>query len=269
MSQGHTLAVSVSGRRHEEGKRSFASTTLGGANNVSAHVIHTGSRVSERFPFLVAQRGVMDSTLERALGDAHTVYFPAGSTVFRNGQVCQRYLIVSEGSIRVRKVSASGRELILYRVEPGQSCVLSTTCLLAGETYPAHGITETPVCATVIPKAQFEEALQYSPVFRRFVFTSFAKRISDFIMLLEEVAFARLDCRLAQHLLDRSTDDGVAICTHHTLAAEFGTAREVVSRLLKEFERNGLVMLRRGRILITNRQGLRQLTRCDSPDPGF
>lgn len=139
----------------------------------------------------------------------------------------------------MQKVSASGRELILYRVGPGQSCVLSTTCLLAGETYPADGITETPVRAAVIPKTQFEEALQRSPVFRRFVFASFAKRVSGFIMLLEEVAFARMDCRLAQHLLDRTTDDGVVMCTHHALAAELGTAREVVSRLLKEFERRG------------------------------
>jgi CRP/FNR family transcriptional regulator len=209
---------------------------------------------------------MIDSNVERALGDAHTVYFPAGTAVFRHGQVCQRYLIVSEGSIRVQKVSASGRELILYRVQSGQSCVLSTTCLLAGETYPADGITETPVRAAVIPKAQFEEALRHSPAFRRFVFASFAKRISGFIMLLEEVAFARMDCRLAQNLLDRSTHDGVALCTHHTLAAEFGTAREVVSRLLKEFERSGWVKLGRGRILIKDREGLRQLTRCDSPE---
>jgi CRP/FNR family transcriptional regulator len=117
----------------------------------------------------------------------------------------------------------------------------------------------------VIPKARFDEALQRSPVFRRFVFSSFAKRVSGFITLLEEVAFARMDCRLAQHLFDRAADDGVARCTHHTLAAEFGTAREVVSRMLKEFERKGWVKLGRGRIQIIDREALQRVTCCESP----
>jgi CRP/FNR family transcriptional regulator len=185
---------------------------------------------------------------------------PPGVTVYREGDACENFFLVLDGSVRVQKLSESGREIVLYRVEAGQSCVLTTTCLLAHERYAAEGITETEVRAVSIPLARFHEALARSPGFRDFVFTSYGVRISDLILLVEEVAFGRIDLRLAQLLLDQAKGE-LLEATHQQLAAELGTAREVISRQLKEFERRGWVQLGRGRIQVLDRDGLAALRR--------
>jgi CRP/FNR family transcriptional regulator len=165
---------------------------------------------------------------------------------------------VLEGSVRVQKLAENGREITLYRVESGGSCVLTTSCLLARERYPAEGITETEVIAAMIPLALFEKALDTSAGFRRFVFSTYAQRISHLILLVEEVAFGRIDERLAQCLLEMREVDNTVEATHQVLAAELGTAREVISRQLKEFERRGWIALQRGRIEILQPDNLRR-----------
>ena len=167
-------------------------------------------------------------------------------------------MLVLEGSVRVQKLSESGKEMSLYRVEGGQSCVLTTSCLLAGENYVAEAVTETPVRAVALPLAAFHEALAASQPFREFVFRSYGERIAGLILLLEAVAFGRMDGRLAQCLIDRADAEGTLATTHQELASELGTAREVVSRLLKEFERNGWVELGRGRIVLHDLAALRE-----------
>lgn len=199
-------------------------------------------------------------TLETA---AQVVDLPAGQVVFRGGDECRSYLLVIDGCVRVGMTGETGREIVLYRVDPGQSCVLTTACLLAQEPYAAEGVTETPVRAVAVPATTFRDLLGRSATLRDFVFATYGGRIADLMLLVEEVAFGRIDIRLARFLVERADRDGAVVATHQALAQELGTAREVVSRQLKEFERCGLVRLGRGRIDITDAKGLARLAGTD------
>jgi CRP/FNR family transcriptional regulator len=193
------------------------------------------------------------------LKHAQPMTVPAGTVVFHEGDQCNNYLLVLDGSVRVQKVSMSGREIILYRVESGDSCVLTTSCLLAGDLYPAEGIAETEVKAVAIPVQIFRKGMAESEGFRQFVLSAYGQRISNLIVLVEEVAFGRVDVRLAQCLLRHARHGTTIQATHQDLAAELGSAREVISRQLKEFERNGWVALHRGRLDVLDSQALREL----------
>ena len=207
----------------------------------------------KQFPALQA---LDDDAGRRVLSAATPVTIPPGTTVYREGDPCENFFLVLEGSLRVQKISESGREIVLYRVEAGQSCILTTTNLLSFERYAAEGISETEVEAIMIPLARFREGLDHSPGFREFIFNSYGQRISELITLVDAVAFGRVDLRLAKLLLNHSGADGLLEGTHQQLAAELGTAREVVSRQLKEFERRGWVKLGRGRVEVVDREAL-------------
>jgi len=210
----------------------------------------------EAFPELAT----LESATQRRLADeARPVTLPAGTTVFHDGDACSNYLLVLDGTVRVQKISSSGREITLYRVGDGQTCILTTTCLLSGERYPAEGITETEVRAIVLGNGLFQALLAESLGFRQFVFAVYARRVTDLIVLVEEVAFGRMDLRLASRLRDSADASGMVAATHQELAAELGSAREVVSRLLKDFEQRGLVALHRGRVELLDRTALDQL----------
>ncbi len=205
----------------------------------------------------------MEPQARRRLEEAARVMqMPAGATLFRPGDLCENYLVVLRGAARITLTSESGREILLYRVEPGQSCVLTTAALMSGSDYEAEGQTETDVEALVIPAAAFAGLLAESAVFRRFVFSSFAVRLQDLIALVGEVAFSRLDRRLACFLLRRGGEEGEVRMTHQEIAAEVGSTREAVSRLLKSFERDGLVRLRRGVVEVVNIARLEQLAQA-------
>lgn len=195
----------------------------------------------------------------RLAAEARPITLPAGVTVFHDGDACTNYLLVLDGSVRVQKVSSGGREITLYRVGDGQTCILTTSCLLAGERYPAEGVTETEVRAIALPGTLFQALLAGSAGFRQFVFSVYARRITDLIELVEDVAFGRMDLRLAARLRDSADAAGVVSATHQELAAELGSAREVVSRLLKDFEHRGLVTLHRGRIELRDPESLARL----------
>ncbi|RAU22552.1 Crp/Fnr family transcriptional regulator [Paramagnetospirillum kuznetsovii] len=199
----------------------------------------------------------LDSDSARAFRQAaRPMSVPAGTVMFRDGAECSNYVLVVNGSIRVHKLSEGGREIVLYRVERGQSCVLTTNCLIANENYGAEGIAETPVDLIILPSSTFKSLLAKSETFRDFVFSAFAVRISDLLMLIEEVAFGRIDARLAGWLSSRAEADTAIKATHQEIAVELGTAREVVSRQLKDFERRGLVELSRGSLKVLNHAAL-------------
>lgn len=191
-------------------------------------------------------------------GVARLVRVPPGRAVFHEGSACEAFLMVLDGVVKVRKVSDSGREILLYRVERGQTCVLTTACLMARAPYGAEGITETPVTAAALPAGAFAHMMEVSAAFRAFVFGAYATRVSDLLMLIEEVAFGRIDARMAQVLLAHARD-GIWSGTHQDLAVELGSAREVISRQLKEFERRGWVDLARGRVTLRAPQALAAL----------
>lgn len=212
-----------------------------------------------RFPALAAAR---DPELHRLIAATPLLQVPAGITVFHAGDACERFLMVLEGSVRVQKLAENGREIVLYRVAAGETCVLTTSCLLAGEHYPAEGVTESPVTVAALPLVRFQEALAHSEAFRRFVFYSFGERMAELMTLVEAIAFARLDGRLAQRLLALGQSNDRVKITHQQLAAELGSAREVVSRLLKEWERHGWIGLERGEIAILDASALARLVKA-------
>lgn len=184
---------------------------------------------------------------------------PAGMIVIGHGQPCPGLPLVLEGSIRVQLSDASGNEIVLYRIGADELCTLSVGCLISERPFQAEAVVEAPTRALMLPPKLFDELMQASAPFRRYVLASYGDRLADLMMLVEEVAFRRMDKRLAARLLERAPD-GVLEATHQVLATELGTAREVVSRLLKEFERNGMVRLERGRIEIVAADRLRQLS---------
>ncbi|OAN43934.1 Crp/Fnr family transcriptional regulator [Paramagnetospirillum marisnigri] len=191
---------------------------------------------------------------------ARAMTVPAGTVLFRDGAECSNYVLVVDGAIRVHKLSEGGREIVLYRVERGQSCVLTTNCLIANEAYGAEGVAETPVEMIILPSSAFKTLLARSEAFRDFVFSAYALRIADLLMLIEEVAFGRIDVRLAGWLLGRAGADGAVRATHQDMAVELGTAREVISRQLKEFERRGWVALGRGALTVLDRAAIESLS---------
>ena len=210
------------------------------------------------FPYLKQNR---DKAWRNTAGKAMRMQVKRGSVLFRDGDACNGYVLVVSGAIRVQKIDPQGHEMVLYRVEEGQSCMLTTTCLLAHQQYPAEGVAETDVDMVLLPLDAFDAALAGSPAFRQFVMANIGSRISDLMLLLEDVAFGRKDVRLAAFLLKSAKQNGdVLELTHRQLAVELGTAREVVSRLIKDFERKGMVALGRNKITVLDIKSIQNIT---------
>lgn len=197
----------------------------------------------------------LDPSVRNELAAAAVVEIDAGAQVFAPGAECGSYLLVVEGTVRVQMVAESGREIVLYRVDGGETCVLTTACLLSHHVYPAEGVTETAVRAVTLSHHVFRRLLDVSTDFREFVLSAYGERIAGLMVLVEEVAFRRVDLRLAEFLLTKAVDAELAM-THQELAVELGTAREVVSRQLKEFKRRDWVEVGRNRIRVGNRTAL-------------
>ena len=193
---------------------------------------------------------------ERLQARARQVQVPAGTSVFDERQACQGFPFVLAGSIRVVKSAPNGRELPLYRVTPGETCIISSACLLGHTPYNARGVTETDTTLLLVPNADFQ-ALLGEAAFRDFIFQLFSERIADLMQLIEEVAFRKLDQRLAALLLGKGRS---VHTTHQQLADELGSVREIVSRLLKSFADQGLVKLGREQVEILDPAGLRRLS---------
>jgi CRP/FNR family transcriptional regulator len=178
--------------------------------------------------------------------------------MFRPGDVAQGFVVVLSGRIEVRLTAASGREILLYAVEPGESCVQTTLGLMGDEPYSGEAIAATEACVTLIPRPLFLRLLDSDDGFRRFVMSAFGQRMAELTHLLEKVAFGRVEVRLAGALMDLATED-VVEATQAELAARIGSAREVVSRRLEAFERNGWVSVERGHVRLRDPDELRRL----------
>ena len=182
---------------------------------------------------------------------------PAGTQIFAERQPCQGFPLLLEGSIKVVKTAPNGREMLLYRVEPGESCIITSSCLLGHAPYSARGVAETPLTLLILPAPLFDRLVAENAGFRDFVFHLFSDRLAELMQLVEEVAFHRLDQRLAKLLLGKPGSTLQA--THQQLAEELGSVREIVSRLLKGFAAQGLVALGREQIVLLDRDGLKAL----------
>jgi len=190
---------------------------------------------------------------------ARIVDLGPNQVVFAPGKKPDAFLLLLEGTVRVHQFGASGREIVLYRVSGGESCIMTTACLLSGEDYLAEGVTETAVSAVALGRADFDALIARSPVFRRFVFAKYASRVTGLMELVEDVAFERIDKRLARKLLELSAGAQSLDTTHQSLAVELGSAREVISRQMKQFAARGWITATRGRIEIADRDALNAL----------
>ena len=181
------------------------------------------------------------------------VSVPAGTVLFHENTPRQGFPLVMAGEIKVSRISGDGRSLELYRVVPGELCLVSSACLFRTQPLSAHGVTTRPSTLLLIPPDVFNRWLE-TPAFRNEVLGLFAERMADLTGLIDAVAFQRLDQRLAAALLGRGTQLAL---THQALADELGTVREIISRLLRRFEREGWVSLSRERIQIADSAALR------------
>ncbi len=204
-----------------------------------------------------------EPALNRLRAIARLVSLPGGQRVFHAGSPCNQYLMLLEGSVRVQLLTTGGREVLLYRVRPGGTCILTTSCLLGGNHYPAEGITEKPVKAFAIPEAGFQQALNDSAFFRRFVFCDFSERLGRVIARIEELVSGDIDQRLIKTLL--GGESATISKTHQQLALDVGTAREVVSRHLQQYQSQGWIRLSRGRIQILDTSALQQALEACEP----
>jgi CRP/FNR family transcriptional regulator len=184
---------------------------------------------------------------------------PRGAVLFHPGDRAQGFVVVLSGRIEVFLTGPSGREILLYAVEPGQSCVQTTLGLMAQEAYSGEAHVAQDARVVLIPGGLFAGLMNDEPGFRAFVMQAFARRMADVTRLLEQVAFGRVEARLAGALLDLC-EDGIVHATQSELAARIGSAREVVSRRLESFQRQGWVETDRGAVRLTDAAALRALT---------
>jgi CRP/FNR family transcriptional regulator len=210
-------------------------------------------RARASFPALAA---LPPGLAGRLAAECQVMTAPPGAHLFDERSPCGAFPLVIEGRVKVAKLSPAGREIVLYRVGPGQSCLLTSSCLLARRAYAATGIAETQTTLVAIPRDLFDALMAGAPGFRDYVHALFADRIGELMTLVEEVAFRRLDQRLAAHLLAHGPR---VEARHQDIASELGSVREIVSRLLSDFEDRGLVSLGRGRIEVVDGAGLESL----------
>lgn len=186
-----------------------------------------------------------------------TLSIPQGRLLFDETHSCLGFPLVSKGSIKVFKAFPNGRELLLYHVAAGETCVVSAACLFAGMPYTASAVTQGEVQLRLIPPALFDDLMEHTP-FWRFVMAQFTQRLSDLMALVDAVVTHRLDQRLAARLLAHREDQGELLCiTHQQLADELASIREVVSRVLKQFEDQGWIVIERGALRIVSASALK------------
>jgi CRP/FNR family transcriptional regulator len=211
------------------------------------------ARLADTFPTLA---GAPVDTLERIAQSAAYRRVPAGTVMFSERSPCGGYPLILAGSVRVLQRYPNGRELQLYRVKPGESCLLSGSCLLGQADYDATGIAESELELLILPPAEFNALIATDETFRRHVFAMYGERLSALMQVVEAIAYQKLDQRLAALLVNRDAEGGEIHATHQALADELGSVREIVSRLLRSFEDRGWVDLGRERIRVLDRHAL-------------
>jgi CRP/FNR family transcriptional regulator len=184
---------------------------------------------------------------------------PKGAVLFRPGDTPSGFVLVLTGRIAVYLTGQNGREILLYTVSPGETCIQTTVGLVGSQVYSGEAVAETDLSLVSIPNGEFARLMDESPRFRQFVFRAFGERLSDVTHLLEQVAFVRIEQRLAGALLENADSQGLVLATHQELARRIGSAREVVSRKLEALARTGHVSTDRGHVRILDAGALRQI----------
>ncbi|MHA2936814.1 Crp/Fnr family transcriptional regulator [Vibrio sp. RC27] len=206
------------------------------------------------FPSLIR---LDDDLLRRFKQESRYIDVPSGTVLFDLNSPCTAFPLILSGCVRVVCQSDTGRELHLYDVNPGESCIITSSCLLGHSAYPARGVADGQLNAVMIPRALFSKLMEKHPEFSLYIFSLFGERLVDLMRLIEEVSFRKLDQRLAVLLLRKGRHIQT---THQSLADELGSVREIISRLLKNFAEQGIVELGRERITILDEKALEAIT---------
>ncbi|RJQ44741.1 MAG: Crp/Fnr family transcriptional regulator [Nitrospiraceae bacterium] len=213
-------------------------------------------KVSQAFPFLKDADAEIRS---QVMTHAFIARIPKGKVIFLEGDDCRHLALILSGTIRVYKPAESGREITLYRLGKGESCILTASCIFSSGKFSAIAITEEDAEAVMVPAQIFRDWMNRYSLWRDFIFNLLSKRLSEIIATIEEVTFRRMDVRIAEYLLKFSqSHQGDIRTTHQDIAMELGTSREVVSRILKHFEYEHVITLGRGIITI---QDIKSLSR--------
>ncbi|MCK4860990.1 MAG: Crp/Fnr family transcriptional regulator [Rhodobacteraceae bacterium] len=183
-----------------------------------------------------------------------------GDVLFRPDDEVQGFILLLSGHVGVYLTGQGGRDILLYDIKRGQTCIQTTLGLMGGDPYSAEAVCETDCTCVVLPRPLFDTLLQTSDIFRTYVFRSFSERMQNMMRLLEQIAFVRIEARLAIILLERANGDNQIRATHQELATVIGSAREVVSRRLEGFAKRNAVQLDRGVVTITDFDALKELS---------
>lgn len=188
-----------------------------------------------------------EQALLEELKQLEVVEIPAGQVVLKENEYIKVIPIVLEGSIKLRKLDPTGREIIFYHIEPGESCILSITSCLNNRESQAEAIIEKKTRMIIVEASRVRSWMDEFSSWRQFVVKLYYSRMADLMTLVDLVVFKSVDSRLIRHLKDHAVNNELEI-THQQLAGELGTAREVISRLLKQMENENLISLERGKI---------------------
>lgn len=211
------------------------------------------NRISRIMPILQQA----DASLAREfIQTAFNTRIPAGRDVFVEGDRADAIALLLSGVVRVYKIGETGREITLYRFGLGESCILTANAILSQQSFPAIATVEQEAEALMIPAASFRDWVSRYDLWREFVFDLLSQRLASVMSIVEEVAFQRMDTRVAHLLLQRAAVQQPILITHQEIAAELGSSREVISRILEDFAGRGLIRLARGTIEIVDRESL-------------
>jgi CRP/FNR family transcriptional regulator len=188
---------------------------------------------------------------------AKIMQLPDNQPICQQGMQCSHLALVIEGTARVFKIGENGREITLYRIGPGESCILTASCIMSQKPFPAFAVSEQPIQALIISTSDVVRWSNQEQAWRDYLFELISERLSDVISIVEEVAFRRVDRRLAGYLLQHTDNESNRMqATHQSIASDLGTSREVVSRILKDFEQQELISITRGAITLQDRDRL-------------
>jgi CRP/FNR family transcriptional regulator len=211
------------------------------------------TRISHAIPTLQQEKPPLTREFQ---SEAFYARIPAGKDVFVEGDQADTIALLISGVVRVYKIGEIGREITLYRFGQGESCILTANAILSNKSFPAIATVEEDAEAIIIPAAVFRDWVKRYDMWREFVFELLSARLSTIMAVVDEVVFQRMDRRVAAWLLSRSQNANPLATTHQEIAAELGSSREVISRILEDFSRNGLISLGRGTIMILDKPAL-------------
>ena len=215
------------------------------------------ARIQHVMPILRQASPQLVSEFKRA---AFWVRIPAGKDVFVEGNEVDAIALLVSGAVRVYKVGETGREITLYRFGLGESCILTANAILSQQLFSAIATVEQDAEAVMVPAGVFREWVRRYDLWRDFVFTLLSQRLSSVMEIVDEVAFRRMDVRVANMLMERSQANNPILMTHQEIAAELGSSREVISRILENLARQGIIRVLRGSIEILDQKLLEKQT---------